>query len=125
MRYLLDTHAILWYVDANPDFPERLRDLIDTSDCVYSTASLWEIAIKQSLDRLPLDISISALDRICRTAGFRLLPIRPSHLDRLKTLPAIHRDPFDRLLIAQALEEGRAIITRDRLIPQYPVQTVW
>jgi PIN domain nuclease of toxin-antitoxin system len=125
MRYLLDTHAILWYVEANPDFPPELRELIDSSECLYSVASLWEIAIKQSLGRLPVNIAISDLDQICRRAGFRPLPVLPPHLDRLKTLPSIHRDPFDRLLVAQALEEGLAIVTRDRLIPQYPVQTVW
>ena len=125
MRYLLDTHAILWYVDASQEFPLALRDLIDTSECLYSVASLWEIAIKQSLGRLNRAISIADYDSICRQAGFRRLAILPSHLERIKELPDIHRDPFDRLLVAEAQAEGLAIVTRDRLIPQYPVQTVW
>ena len=125
MRYLLDTHAILWYVDASQELPLALRDLIDTSECLYSVASLWEIAIKQSLGRLGRTVSIADYDNICQQAGFRRLRILPTHLDGIKTLPDVHRDPFDRLLVAQALEEGLAIVTRDRMIPQYPVQTVW
>lgn len=125
MQYLLDTHAILWYVDAAPELPVALRDLIDSSECFYSVASLWEIAIKQSLGRLNRAITISDYDGFCRKAGFRHVSILPAHLERIKALPDIHRDPFDRLLIAQAQEEGFTIVTRDGIIPQYPVQTLW
>lgn len=125
MRYLLDTHAILWYVDASSELPLALRDLMDTSDCLYSVASLWEIAIKQSIGRLNRAITIADYDNICRQAGFRRLAILPEHLEQIKVLPDIHRDPFDRLLVAQAQAEGLVIATRDRFIPQYPVQTIW
>lgn len=125
MRYLLDTHAILWYVGADPDFPQKLREEIDSSECFYSMASLWEIAIKQSLGRLNRNIAIPDLAAICRMAGFHPLPLLPKHLERIKSLPDIHRDPFDRLLVAQALEENLAVITRDGMIPRYPIQTVW
>ena len=125
MRYLLDTHAILWYVDAAQGLPDATRHLIDSSECFYSVASLWEIAIKQSLGRLNRAITIFDYDGFCRKAGFIHLPILPAHLERIKALPDIHRDPFDRLLIAQAQEEGFTIVTRDRIIPQYPIQTIW
>ena len=125
MQYLLDTHAILWYVDADARLPLTLRDKIDASECFYSIASLWEIAIKQSLGRLNASISIFDYDQLCRQAGFCCLPIKPSHLERIKALPSIHRDPFDRLLVSQAQEEGLVIVTTDGLIPQYPVMTVW
>ena len=125
MRYHLDTHAILWYVDADARLPLALRDKIDASECFYSIASLWEIAIKQSLGRLNASISIFDYDRLCRQAGFCCLPIKPSHLERIKALPPVHRDPFDRLLVSQAQEEGLVIVTTDGLIPQYPVITVW
>ena len=125
MRYLLDTHAILWYVDAAQELPPALRDLMDSSECFYSVASLWEIAIKQGLGRLSRDIAVSEYDSICRQAGFRPLPILPPHLDRLRGLPEIHRDPFDRVLVAQAQEEQLVLITHDRMIPQYPVETCW
>ena len=96
MRYLLDTHVILWYADASQELPLALRDLIDASKCFYSVASLWEIAIKQGLGRLNRDLEISSYDRLCRLAGFQLLQISPLQLERLKSLPNIHRDPFDR-----------------------------
>jgi len=125
MRYLLDTHAILWYIDAAQELPLALRDLMDGSECFYSVASLWEIAIKQSLGRLNRAITVSEYDSLCRQAGFRHLPILPSHLERIKNLPDIHRDPFDRILVAQAQEEQLVLITHDRIIPQYPVETFW
>lgn len=125
MQYLLDTHAILWYVDANANLSLSLRDTIDSADCFYSVASLWEIAIKQSLGRLNPEIPISEYDSLCQQAGFHRLSILPQHLDTLKTLPLIHRDPFDRLLVAQAMGEGLVIVTQDRMIPMYPVQTLW
>lgn len=125
MRYLLDTHVILWYADASQELPLALRDLIDASECFYSVASLWEIAIKQGLGRLNRDIEISSYDRLCRLAGFQLLQISPLQLERLKSLPNIHRDPFDRLLVAQAQTEGLVLVTHDRMMPQYPVETIW
>ena len=125
MRYLLDTHVILWYADASQELPLALRDLIDVSECFYSVASLWEIAIKQGLGRLNRDIEISSYDRLCRLAGFQLLQISPLQLERLKSLPNIHRDPFDRLLVAQAQTEGLVLVTHDRMMPQYPVETIW
>jgi len=125
MRYLLDTHAILWYADASDELPQTVRELMDASECLYSIASLWEIAIKQSLGRLNRAITIENYDMLCRRAGFRRLTIFPVHLERIKELPAIHRDPFDRLLVAQAQVENLAIVTRDSIIPQYPVETVW
>ena len=125
MRYLLDTHAILLYVDAADELPIKLRDVIDASECFYSIASLWEIAIKQSQGRLNRDITIGEYAELCRKSGFQRLSIIPAHLDRIKELPAIHRDPFDRLLVAQAIEEDLTIMTCDRIIPQYSVRTIW
>lgn len=125
MRYLLDTHAIIWYVWADARLPVALRDVMDSEECFYSIASLWEIAIKQSLGKLRGNFTIADFDERCRLAGFNRLPIRPAHLERIKSLPDVHRDPFDRVLVTQAQEEGLAIITNDRLIPQYPVQTIW
>lgn len=125
MRYLLDTHAIIWYVWGAADLPTSVCATMDSERCAYSAASLWEIAIKQGIGKLDGDFSIPEIDSRCRMAGFQYLPMFPTHLERIKTLPDIHRDPFDRLLVAQAMEEGFAILTRDRMIPQYPVQTFW
>ena len=125
MRYLLDTHVILWCAQGNDCLPAEVRAIIRDEECFYSVASMWEIAIKQSLQKLDADLVLSDLDCQCRLAGIHRVPIEIEHLERIKTRPDIHRDPFDRLLVAQALEEGLVIVTRDRMIPQYPVQTTW
>ena len=103
----------------------KFRAIVRDEECCYSIASLWEIAIKQSLKKLDTELVLSDLDRQCQLAGLRRIAIDIAHLERIKTLPDIHRDPFDRLLVAQALEEGLVVVTCDRVIPQYPVQTIW
>ena len=125
MRYLLDTHVILWCAQGSDCLPAEVRAIIRDEECFYSVASMWEVAIKQSLRKLDADLSLSDLDRQCRLAGINRVPIEITHLERIKTLPDVHRDPFDRLLVAQALEEGLVLVTHDRMIPQYPVQTTW
>lgn len=114
MRCLLDTHVLLWAAQGNDVLTSAARDALLSGECHYSIASLWEIAIKQSLGKLELDAPLAELDRCCLAAGLRRLPISVAHLERLAGLPDIHRDPFDRLLVAH-----------DRLIPRYPVATVW
>jgi PIN domain nuclease of toxin-antitoxin system len=125
MRYLLDTHAILWCAQGNECVPSGVRAIIRDGECFYSVASLWEIAIKQSLGKLDTELSLSDLDEQCQLAGLRRIAIDIAHLERIKALPDVHRDPFDRLLVAQALEEELVVITCDGLIPRYPVQTIW
>lgn len=126
MRHLLDTHALLFILSAPDELSAEARRIAcrEPGLCA-SMASLWEIGIKQGLGKLRLPLTIPEIERQCLDRAIRLLPITSQAIERTKTLPPIHRDPFDRLLIAQALEEGLAIVTRDRLIPQYPVQTVW
>ena len=100
---LLDTHAFLWFEADSIRLSQRARNLINNSDAVFvSIASFWEMAIKQNFGKLDLGVSISELMDDCDGLGFDILPIRGSHLERLKDLPFIHRDPFDRLLICQA-----------------------
>ena len=125
MRYLLDTHAILWCAQGDDSLPDSVRTIMRDEECSYSIASLWEIAIKQSLHKLDTVCALLDLERLCQMAGFRRMAMYVVPLERIKTLPDIHRDPFDRLLVAQALEDGLVIVTRDRIIPRYPVQTVW
>lgn len=125
MRYLIDTHALLWCAQGDESLPPGVRTILSEEECFYSVASLWEVAIKQSIGKLDVGFSVSELDMHCREAAMGRLSIETPYLERIKTLPDIHRDPFDRLLVAQALEEGLAIVTCDRMIPQYPVQTIW
>lgn len=125
MKYLLDTHAILWYAQGNNELSEKARSIMESEECFYSMASFWEIAIKQKLGKLDETLAITELDELCRDAGFIQIPMTSSHVEKTKTLDFIHRDPFDRLIIALAQSENLTIITRDTIIPKYDVKTVW
>ena len=125
MEYLIDTHTLLWYFQDDARLSLRAKQIIDTCDCVISYASLWEIAIKQSIGKLQYNRSIETIENDVKRAGFKLLQICSTHLDAIKMLPFIHNDPFDRLLIAQATVEHLAFITADTKIKQYQIETVW
>ena len=124
--YLLDTHTLLWFLNDDPFLPEMTKELIGTSEKVYvSIATFWELAIKNSIGKLILSDSISRIMEICKEKEMILLPIKDTHLDVLSTLPHIHRDPFDRLLICQAKAERMTLITVDEYIVKYDVKTAW
>lgn len=125
MRYLLDTHVILWYAQGSSELAGAVRKIIAHEECCFSVASLWEIAIKQRLGKLNCRVAMPELAKFCEGEGFERLAIEPEHVERTKALPDIHKDPFDRLLIAQAQTENLVIITRDAQIPKYDVPTVW
>lgn len=126
MRYLLDTNVLVFLLSAPPELSEEAARIARLEPALYvSMASFWEIGIKQSIGKLRIGLSVPEIEGQCRERDICILPIRSSAIERLKSLPDIHRDPFDRLLVAQALEEGLVIVTRDRIIPSYPVQTVW
>lgn len=127
MRLLLDTHTVLWYVsgqrDLGGDAQRAIRDA--TNEAWVSMASFWEIAIKQSLGKLELKPDIDALVSKCAFARIGLLPIAPAHAKRLVSLPHHHRDPFDRMLVAQALEEHFQIVSCDVLLDAYGIKRIW
>ena len=124
--YLLDTHALLWYLRDDRELPTSVRSRIDCAKYVAaSMASFWEIAIKQSIGKLKLSLSIPELETLCLSRDIPVLGIDSASVERVKSLPPIHGDPFDRLLVAQALENDLTILTRDRIIPQYQVPTCW
>ena len=126
MRYLLDTHVLIFMLSAPAELSEKAKRILQTEVHLFvSMASLWEIGIKQSLGKLQIELSVPGIEAQCHLRDIRILPIRSNAIERIKTLPNLHRDPFDRLLIAQALEEGLVMVTRDGIIPQYPVQSVW
>ena len=126
MRYLLDTNALVFMLSAPQELSEKAEQVIrNAPDISVSITSLWEIGIKQSLGKLRLELDIPGIESQCIDRDIRVIPILSPAIERLKTLPPIHRDPFDRLLIAQALEAGMVIVTCDATIPKYPVQTLW
>ena len=118
-NYLLDTHILLWWLsDTDKLSPEVFEIISDNTNTIYiSSASIWEIAIKEALGKLKID---APLDKIIEENGFLELKVSARCANRTKKLAKIHRDPFDRMLIAQALEEDLTLITVDRYILQYP-----
>ncbi len=124
--YLLDTHAMLWYLRDSSELSASAHSLIDKAEYVaVSIASFWEIAIKQSVGKMQFCMTIPELESLCLDRDIQVLPIQSVVLEQIKSLPKIHGDPFDRLIIAQAQIGKMTIITRDRMIPQYPVPTIW
>ena len=128
MRLLLDTHTFLWFLLDDPQLSTTVRNLMiePTNDIEVSPATYWEIAIKISIGKYelpePYDIFI---EREITTNDFRILPIEPKHTAVLTTLPFHHRDPFDRLLIAQAMVEAIPILSIDPAFDAYPVTRLW
>ena len=129
MKYLLDTHTILWYLFGDSRLPKTTKDIIEANACFYSYASFWEIVIKQSKKKLEFTRTVYEIDEMCRRAGFIKLPITLDDFNRIRNLPfqenVRHNDPFDRILISQAIENDLTIITTDGNIPLYDVKTVW
>lgn len=125
MKYLLDTHAFIWAVASPQHLPKAIRDLLKSNDTEVfcSVISVWEIAIKKSLKRI--EFPIETLEGILDKASFSLLPLELSHTKAFAKLPPLHRDPFDRMLIAQAKSEGFTIITRDSEFDRYGVSVFW
>ncbi|HBH54427.1 MAG TPA: PIN domain nuclease [Planctomycetaceae bacterium] len=124
MKLLLDTHVFLWYISADPKLPERFRLAIQKPDNeVYlSAASIWEAVIKHGLGKLPLPgPPAQYLSQQRKAHGIASLPILEEAVQCLVELPQIHRDPFDRILIAQALHHGLTIVTVDPDVGAYPV----
>lgn len=121
MNRLLDTHVALWAITDSPRLPDRARSLIlaDTTVVWVSAASIWEIAIKHALGRGDMPVSGREAIGYFQASGYRLLPVEPEHAAAVETLPAHHQDPFDRLLVAQALTEPMRLLTHDALIARY------
>jgi PIN domain nuclease of toxin-antitoxin system len=127
VRLLLDTHAFLWWVADSRELSRKARSAVGSgrNECFVSIASGWEIAIQVSLGKLRVE---GALDRFLpeqiAANGFQPLPIDLKHAARVATLPFHHRDPIDRLLVAQALEEELAIVTADPVFTKYGVRRI-
>lgn len=123
---LLDTHAYYWFITDSEKLPITTKEMIETEEHVFvSIASFWEMAIKESIGKLKLPATIKELMEDCTEYDFSILPINGMHLNRIKELPFIHRDPFDRILICQAQEEDLTIVTVDANIVNYDVKTIW
>ncbi|WP_255306092.1 type II toxin-antitoxin system VapC family toxin [Streptomyces sp. Wb2n-11] len=119
---MLDTRVALWWLEDSPDLSDEVKDLVDTEPAVFiSAATPWEIAIEQSIGKLPGPEDLAERVRDCQLTS---LPVTAGHGVRAGRLPPHHRDPFDRVVIAQAQTEGPTVVTRDKWIPQYDVQVM-
>ena len=128
MRVLLDTHAFLWFVLGDPQLSSTARSHIEDpgNEKLVSPASYWEIAIKISVQKYALSQPYEAfMQQGIADNGFLILPIVPQHTAVLTTLPFYHRDPFDRLIIAQAMVEQVPVISGDAAFAAYPVTRIW
>lgn len=128
MKLLLDTCTFLWLVTEDPSLSPEARELIvdPTNDVALSAVSTWEIAIKHGLGRLPLpDDPERYVPRLRKDHGVAALPLDEESTLYVRRLPALHRDPFDRMLICQAIVQGLVLLTPDGNITQYPVRTLW
>jgi PIN domain nuclease of toxin-antitoxin system len=128
MRVLVDTHVFLWWVEGDRALPVKARAALADreNECLLSLVSAWEMAIKAGLGKLKLALPAKryVVEHVAAN-GFRMLDIQIAHVGRVETLAPHHRDPFDRLLIAQALEENLPVVTADPVFRKYGVQRIW
>jgi len=122
MKLLLDTHLLLWAAAEPRRLSKQARALIDNpdNDLLFSAASLWEVASKQGLGRDDFKVNARLLRRGLLDNGYSELPIISDHVVAIDSLPPIHKDPFDRILVAQATVEGVTLLTIDSVVSQYP-----
>lgn len=121
MRILLDTHVLLWAVAQSSHLPADARGLLEDADNLLycSTASLWEIAIKTTLRRPDFEVSLPDLRRALTEMDIEELPVLGAHTEQLLKLPPIHKDPFDRMLVAQSMAEPLVLLSNDSVLADY------
>ncbi|AYQ32982.1 type II toxin-antitoxin system VapC family toxin [Runella sp. SP2] len=128
MKYLLDTHALIWFMRGDAMLSEKAKKIIltDFQNCYVSLASFWEMSIKSSLNKLDLGLPFIEAENWALENGLsNFLKVEMEHINKLSQLPFHHRDPFDRTLIAQALTENLSIITKEKLFEEYGVTRIW
>ena len=128
MKYLIDTHILLWIISADPRLSKKVKKIYlnGENDINISIASLWEISIKLSLKKITIDSSYEKFvqEHIIKN-DIKILNITPPHIFRLNQLPFHHRDPFDRMIIAQGIEDNIIIISSDSTFDQYPIKRIF
>ncbi|MDP2888564.1 MAG: type II toxin-antitoxin system VapC family toxin [Bacteroidota bacterium] len=127
MELLIDTHAVIWFITEDSLLPLKTKRVIENPEnsCFVSIASFWEIAIKQSIGRLNLFSDLEEIFRIIENTGFELLPITTNQILINAKLPQYHQDPFDRIIIVQAICENLQIVTKDGQFETYNVSLIW
>jgi PIN domain nuclease of toxin-antitoxin system len=123
---LLDTHAFIWLSEDDPNLPITLRETIENTDLVFvSIVSFWEISIKLNIGKISLRDDFNSIESRFKSTKFKLLPISIKDTIRLSELPIFHKDPFDRILIAQAINRSLLVASRDAAFDAYGIQRLW
>jgi PIN domain nuclease of toxin-antitoxin system len=127
VKLLLDTHAFLWFVSGDARLSRRARGAMEKegTELILSVASVWEMAIKANLGRLTLPLPVGEYIAEKIEHGFRVLPVELAHAAAVESLPSHHRDPFDRLLVAQSKVERIPIVSSDSIFRDYQVEVLW
>ena len=127
MELILDTHTVIWFFNGDRQLSAKARKMIEeTKNIKYvSIASLWEIAIKIGLKKLEFDGGTKEVSELIEQNSFEILPISIEHTIAYESIEFIHRDPFDRILVAQAMVDNMTILTKDESITKYPIKTQW
>ena len=127
MAVLLDTHTFLWFVSGDKQLPEKIKNkILDINEpCYISIASLWEITIKIQIGKLKIDISVEDLFKYADRNQIEIVQITAEHLLVLGSLPQHHNDPFDRLIVSQAISENMTLYSRDKGLKKYKIKQEW
>lgn len=127
MKYLLDTHTLIWYTENDPKLPEIVKTLfLNSNDDFYiSIATLWEMSIKIKKGTLIINRNFEEVIELIFSSGFKFLPISYNHTNELLKLPLIHKDPFDRMLVTQTIYEDMVILSKEALFDSYGVKRFW
>ena len=127
MNYILDTHTVIWFLSGDDKLSKKSKEIIENQENLklVSIATIWEIAIKISHGKFKFDKGFKQFLDLIENNGFEIVPLTLDHALIVSTLDFIHRDPFDRLIISQALTDDLTIITKDEYIEKYDVKTTW
>lgn len=127
MKYLLDTHALIWFIEGNRKLPAKIVTEIEnpTSIIYVSIASIWELSIKMSLNKFSFKNGLQNFLNLINDNGFEIIPVSLENTIKISNLEFIHRDPFDRIIIAQSICSNLTLITKDEEIMKYQVNTLW
>ncbi len=127
MKVLLDTSVLLWWLSAPEKIPANLLEVLSAPDTVvlFSQVSLLEIQIKVGLDKLALDFPVEQIPELADRSGLTALPLDNAAIFTLPKLPSVHRDPFDRLLVCEAIQQGIPLVSSDAILRRYPLKIIW
>lgn len=127
MAYLLDTHILIWFLEGNELLPSTLQNVLrNPSNQVYaSIVNFWEMAIKLQLKKLTLPNSLTEIHQKTQEINIEILPLKFKHIEKIESLPLHHRDPFDRIIIAQAMSEPLTLVSKDSAFHNYEINCVW